>query len=93
MKDIVAEIKSSVATPPELDELDAALKELGHGAHWLASALREIALEAQNLTQAPAAASERQQALADYATTVSSAADIQVSALDELRRGVEAWKA
>lgn len=93
MKDVVVELRrESVGALLELFELDVAVGELGLGAHSLNAAIRELAEETQQLAKAPGLASPaRLQALAAYASSVSTNADAQKMALAELKRGLAAW--
>lgn len=92
MRQTVAELRRKNAEAlQELCELEHAVREIGIGAHRLTAAVREIAAEAKQLAAASSVSSERQHALADYARNVSNTAAAQAAALDELRRGIEAW--
>lgn len=92
MRQTVAELRSNSAEAlQELCELEHAVRQVGLNAHRLAIAVREIAGEAQQLAAAPVTEPGRHRALADYARNVSSNASAQASALEELRRGIEAW--
>ena len=93
MKDVVAELREqSVGALLDLFELDFAVGELALAAQRLSAAVREIAAEAAQLANAPAATSpDRHQALAEYASNVSNTADAQAAALAELKRGLAGW--
>ncbi|HKY34601.1 MAG TPA: hypothetical protein VJN18_01570 [Polyangiaceae bacterium] len=92
MRQTVAELRSDSAEAlQELCELEHAVREIAIGAHRLAAAVREIAGEAQQLAAEPSTLPDRQLALANYASNASNTAAAQAHALEELRRGIEAW--
>ena len=93
MKEVVAELRHhSVGALLELFELSVAVGETTLTAQRVSAAVREIAAEAAQLAGASTDASARRlQWLAEFARTTSTSAEVQASALVELKRGLAEW--
>lgn len=93
MKAVMATLRQQGAPAfLEVLELHVTMGELELRARGLSAALREIAGETAALAETHELASHtRLRALAGYARTASSTADVQAAALGELTRGLDAW--